>query len=119
VTALLKKIDACTGKNQSCKMGSFAVFCNDSEGLETQLKETAEKEKLEHCVLSIDTASGPKDYEIAKEAEVTVLLYAQHIVKANHAFKKGELKEKGIEKVLADVTKILPPKIDRAGIGLT
>jgi hypothetical protein len=31
-------------------------------------------------------------------------------VKANHAFKKGELTEKGIDKILADLPKILPKK---------
>ena len=68
----------------------------------------ADKEKVEKCVLSVDNPAGPKGYKVSKDAEVTVVLYTAHTVKANHAFGKGELDDKGIEKVLADVSKILP-----------
>jgi hypothetical protein len=110
VTLLLKKLDGCTAKNKAAKMGSYAVFCSDADGLEKQLKEVAEKEKIKYLVLTIDNPSGPKKYNIAKDADVTVLLYTDHVVKANHTFKKGELKEKDIEKIVGDVAKILPEK---------
>jgi hypothetical protein len=110
VTKLLKKLDACTAKNKGAKMGSYAVFCSDADGLEKQLKDVAEKEKIKHLVLTIDNPSGPKKYNISKDAEVTVLLYTDHVVKANHTFKKGGLKDKSIEKIVSDVAKILPEK---------
>ena len=34
---------------------------------------------------------------MCKDADVTVVLYNQHKVKANYAFKKGELKDKDID----------------------
>jgi hypothetical protein len=37
-----------------------------------------------------------------------VVLYTKRVVKANYAFKKGQLKDADIEKIVADVTKILP-----------
>ncbi len=46
----------------------------------------------------------------APDADVTVILYVNHNVKANHPFKKGELDDKAIEKILADVKLILPEK---------
>jgi hypothetical protein len=49
---------------------------------------------------------GPKSYNLSKEADVTVLLYKRQKVEANHAFKKGELSEEGLESILADVPKI-------------
>jgi hypothetical protein len=111
LTSLVKKIDAATAKNSSCDMGSFIVFLNDDEGLEKQLKGLAEKEKLEHIVLTLETnKSGPPKYKIAEEADVTVVLYTNGEVKANYAFKKGELKDKDIEKIVGDVKKILPDK---------
>ena len=107
VTSLVKKIEACTAKNaQDKKMKSFAVFMSDEEGLEKKLKEFAEKEKIEKCVLTIDNPSGPKAYNIAKDADVTVLLYVNKTVKVNHAFKKGELNDEAIAKVLKDVPKM-------------
>jgi hypothetical protein len=108
LTALIKKIDACTEKNKDNKMGSFVVFLSDSEGLADQLKKLAEKESIKRCVLSIDNPSGPKAYNVSKDADVTVVLYTNRVVKANYAFKKGELKEKDIDVVLGDVSKILP-----------
>jgi len=108
LTSLVKKIDAETAKNSKAKMGSFVVFCNDDESLEKKLKELAAKEKIEHTILTIDNPSGPKGWEIAKDADVTVVLYSKRNVKANHVFKKGEFKDKDIESIVKDVVKILP-----------
>ena len=89
-------------------MGSFVVLLSDSDTLEKQLKELAKKEKIQHCILTIDNPEGPEDYNIAQEAEVTVVLYTKLTVKANHAFKKGDLNDKAVEVIVADLGKILP-----------
>jgi hypothetical protein len=107
VKALVKKIDVATGKNSDKKMGSFVVFCSDDEGLEKNLQTLAEKEKLEHIVLTIDTPAGPPKYKVAKDADVTVVLYVDGTVKSNYAFRKGELKDQDIDKILGDLPKIL------------
>jgi hypothetical protein len=108
LTSLVKKIDSATVKNSDARMGSFAVFCSDEEGLEKKLKTLAEKEKLKDIVLTIDNPTGPTAYKIAKDAEVTVILYTKGTVKANYAFKKGELKDKDIDSIVGDLSKILP-----------
>jgi hypothetical protein len=110
LTSLVKKIDTATAKNSSCKMGSFVVFCSDDQGLEEKLKDLAKKENLDHIVLTIDNPTGPPKYKVAKDADVTVVLYERQQVKANYAFKKGEMKDKDIEKIVADLSKILPEK---------
>lgn len=110
LTSLVKRIDEATGKNSEAKMGSFVVFCNDDEKLEKALKELNGKEKFKHTVLTIDNPAGPQGYEVAKEADVTVVLYAKFIVKANHSFKKGELTAKDIDRIIADVAKIIPER---------
>ncbi len=108
LTSLVKKIDAETAKNKSAKMGSFVVFLTDDEKLEGSLKTLADKEGLKSCVLSIDNTAGPKGYEVAKDADITVVLYNKRKVEANFAFKKGELNSAAIEKIVAAVPKILP-----------
>ncbi|MBY0527197.1 MAG: hypothetical protein K2R98_27625 [Gemmataceae bacterium] len=110
LTSLVKKIDEATEKNSGAKMGSFVVFCTDDEAIEKKAKEMAEKEKLKKCVLSIDNPAGPKGYDVAKEADITVVLYTSRNVKANYAFKKGELKDGDIDKIIADIAKIVPEK---------
>src|SRR5437660_673653 len=106
LTSLVKKVDAATAEHSDCRMGSFGVFCSDDEGLEKELKALAEKEKFKKVVLTIDNPSGPQGYKVAKDAAVTVVLYQKQKVAANHAFKKGELTDEAIDKVVADVAKI-------------
>ena len=110
LTSLVKKIDAATAKNSDCSMGSFVVFLSDDEGLEKKLKDLAKKDKIDHTVLTIDNPAGPRGYGVAKDADVTVVLYTNRTVKANYAFKKGELKDADIDKIVGDVSKILPQK---------
>jgi hypothetical protein len=106
LVSLIKKLDDAAVSHKGDKMGSFAVFCSDSEGLEGKLKELADKEKLKEFVLAIDNPTGPAPYKVAKDADITVVLYNQSKVLANHTFKKGELNDKAIEKIMADVPKI-------------
>jgi hypothetical protein len=109
VTKLIREVDAATAKNSDAKMGSFFVFLSDEEAMEKKLKELAKKEDLKKTVLTIDGNGAPEveAYKIAKDAEVTVVLYTDRTVKANYSFKKGQLKDKDVEKVIADLPKIL------------
>jgi hypothetical protein len=106
VTRLIKKLETCCANNADAKMGSFVVFCSSEEGLEAKLKKVAKDSKLEKVILSIDNPAGPEGYDFAKDAEVTVVLYRNRNVKANHSFRKGELKEKDIDTIIKDVSKI-------------
>jgi hypothetical protein len=110
LTSLVKKIDAETAKNSKAKMGSFVVFLSDDEKLSDKLESLAKKEGIKKCVLSIDNPAGPKGYNVAKEADVTVVLYNNRKVVANYAFKKGDLNDAAITKIMADVPKILESK---------
>ncbi len=108
VEKLVKELDAATVKNSDAKMGSFFVFLSDDESLGTKVKDLAKKEGLKKTVLTLDNATGPDKYEVAKDADVTVVLYTGRVVKANYSFKKGQMKDKDVEKVIADIKKILP-----------
>lgn len=111
LASLAKKIDAATDKNSECKMGSFIVFLNDDEGLDKKLKDLADKEHLEKISLAtLSNKAGPEAYKIAKDADVTVILYHKNKCEANYAFKKGEMTDKDVDKIVEDLTKILPEK---------
>src|SRR5262245_45212030 len=98
LASLVKKVNKATSDNKSSRMGSFVIFCSDAKGLDEKAKEFADKEKIEKTILARDSESGPEGYKIAKDAEVTVLLYVKRNVKVNFSFKKGEMKEADIEK---------------------
>jgi hypothetical protein len=104
LTSLVKKIDAAVQKNPELK--AFVTVLNTEEGLDQKLKSLAEKEGIKKTPFSIDNPAGPPAYKISKDADVTVLLYVNQTVKANHAFRKGELNEQAVERVVADLKKI-------------
>ncbi len=109
VTKLIKQVDEATSKNAKAEMGSFVVFLHDEDkDFVSKVKDTAKKEGIKECVLAVDNPAGPKGYEISEKADVTVVLYTDHTVKANYAFKKGELKDADIKKIVGDVSKIVP-----------
>jgi len=108
LTSLVKRLDEATTVNKDCHMGSFVVFLSDEEKLADQLKHFAKKEDLKKTILTIDNPAGPGDYDIAKDADVTVLLYVDKTVKANHAYAKGAFTENDIPMIIRDLSKILP-----------
>src|SRR5262245_15174826 len=110
LTSLVKKIDEATAANKSARMGSFVVFLTDDEGVDKKLKAMETKAGLKECVLSKDNPAGPAGYDVARDADITVVLYTNRTVKANYAFRKGELNDKAIERIVADIPKILSKK---------
>lgn len=108
LTSLVKKLDQATAEHADARMGSFVVvLTNDQDAAEKQLKDEIKKDDIQKTVLTIFDRSGPQGYHIAKDADVTVLLYRNKTVKANYAFKKGEFSDKDIDTVLGDLPKIL------------
>jgi hypothetical protein len=110
VVNLIKKIDAATAEHKDAHMGSFVVFLSEDKGLEQKIKDVAGKESIKNTILALDGPEGPDRYDVSKDAAVTVVLYTDHMVKANYAFGKGELKDQDVDRVVGDVSKILPQK---------
>lgn len=106
----MKELDKAVAAGKDAKLASFVVFLTDSrEKLEPQLKELAAKEKIENVPLTIvESVAGPEKYKIAKDADVTVILYNKGKSEANFAFGKGKLDEKGVKDVVAAIPKIAP-----------
>jgi len=107
---LLAKIDKATEKNRDVELGSFVVFLSEKEGLKEQLERVAKKQGFKQIILSTYDPAGPEDFKVAKDSDVTVVLYREHLVKANHAFRKGELNEQAVEKIVGDLPKIVGEK---------
>lgn len=107
LVGLIRQLDAAAARHRKQEMGAFVVFLSDDDSLDKKLQEVAEKNNLKHVVLSTFDPGGPDGFEVTADAEVTVVLYREFVVKANHAFRKGEFTKKHADKILADVPKIL------------
>ena len=109
LASLVKEIDTFVGKNQAKQAAAFVVLLSsDPDGDEPKVKEFAKKHGIKNVPLTIfDGEAGPPSYKVGKEAEVTVLLWKQQKVKANHAFAKDGLNKDTVQQVVADTEKIL------------
>jgi len=107
---LLTRVDTATKAHARQRLVSFAVFLSDAPELEQQLADAATEHGLEKTTLAIDDPAGPDGFGLDDEADVTVVLYKAHTVEANHAFRAGELDDDAIDRILADLPKILPPE---------
>src|SRR5262245_4177131 len=104
---LLGKLDEATVKHREKELGSFVVFLNESDALREQLAKAAKQRGLKRIVLSTYAPAGPDGFSVAADADLTVVMYREHEVKANHAFRRGELTDAASERILADLPKIL------------
>jgi hypothetical protein len=100
LASLVKQIDSAKGIN------SFVIFLSDEENIKDVATKFAEKNNVKKTVLAIDNVAGPKAYKIAKDAEITVLLYTGGEVKANHAYRKSDFNAAAVEAIVKDLPKI-------------
>lgn len=107
---LLKGAEAAAVKHEAAGLGAAVVYLDTSAPLKASAKKLADDAKLKHAVLTCIEPKAMEAYKLSADADVTVLLYSNRTVRANHSFKKGELTDKAVEKVLADLPKVLPAK---------
>ena len=107
LTSLVKKIDEKIGENGKLKAFVVVLTERTDKSAAGELKKLAEDAGIKHVPLTLhQDPVGPADYEIAKDADITVLLWKGVKVKANHAY-KGELTDEQIDAIVADIPKIL------------
>ena len=111
LTSLVSQIDelvspALSRRNPD-RTQSFVVFLTDDpDELEPKLAKLAADKKLKNVPLTLfDGEAGHPDYKIAKDAEVTVLMWTNLRIEQNFAFKKGELNADAVKKVVAAAKK--------------
>jgi hypothetical protein len=109
LASLVKQVDEVVANNADKKMAAFlVVLAEDADAAAPKLEELAKKHGIKHVPLTIfDGESGPSSYKIAKDADLTVLMWLKRDVKANHALKKGELDTKKVKEIVADTKTIL------------
>ena len=103
LVSLVKQTIYMTGENG--KLKSFVVIVpKKGDKPADDLKKLAHDAGIKHVPLTIgESPDGPPDYELAKDAEITVLMWKHHTVKVNHAY-KGDLTGNDCRRVIvADI----------------
>src|SRR5262249_5071864 len=107
LASLARKLDVTVARHRSARLRAVVVVLSDDAGIDEKLDALSRKEGLGNVSLAYLAPPGPKPYQLADAADVTVILYRKRTVVANHAFKKGELNEKAIAAVLRDVPRLV------------
>jgi hypothetical protein len=109
VQALVDELDSVVGANGEKQMAAFVVVLSEDEEADSAtLTKVAKEKSIEHTPLTIyEGVTGPPAYKIAKDADVTVLMWKGQTVKVNHAFAPGKLDEKAVKAIVADTKQIL------------
>src|SRR5262249_43016703 len=95
---LVKKIDdripneAKNGK----RLHVIAILTTDDDDAKAKLLDLRKKQKIGNIIFAKDHPDGPRGYNLARDAQVTVLLGEDGKVRAKHAFTKGKLDDKAI-----------------------
>jgi hypothetical protein len=109
---LVQQLDKAVAEHKNAELRTWVTFLSmDQPTLDPQLVKWSEKYALRNVPLGVfEDAEGPPNYRLAREADVTVLLFVKRKVVANFAFRDGELTKAKREEVLKAVPKILEGK---------
>jgi hypothetical protein len=106
LASLVKQIDKKIGENGRLKSFVVIVPKKDDNPAE-DLKKLAKDASIKHVPLTIgESPDGPPDYELAKNADITVLMWSGGTVKVNHAY-KGALTNDNVRDIVTDIRKVL------------
>ena len=110
LASLVKKIDALVADNSEKKMASFInILGKNADEAAASAETFAKKHNFKNVVICAakDLPDGPKEFDIAPEADVTVMTYVNGRVKDNQAFAKGKVDSKSVASVVDGTKKIL------------
>ena len=106
LASLVKQIDKQIAENGQLKSFVVVLGGEPDRGRE-QLRKLANENGIKSVPLTMfGEPDGPPQYELSKNADITVLMWNHHKVKVNHAY-KGELTDQDIQTIVADIPKIL------------
>jgi hypothetical protein len=106
LASLVKQLDKLVADKKDAKL--FAVVnlvAEKPDDLKEEAKKFVEKNELKNVALTVTKPESAKGWKINADADVTVMVYKDKKVTANHAAKSGGIDKKLIEAVLADASK--------------
>ncbi|HEV3144989.1 MAG TPA: prenyltransferase/squalene oxidase repeat-containing protein [Gemmataceae bacterium] len=111
LTKLVLRLDEAAERHQNARFGVSVVLLSgeETETAAKRLRALRENGKLKRVSLSY-MPKGPPEFNLAGDAEWTVLLYKKYQVQSNLAWRKGEIDDEAVDKVLAGIGAIVSSK---------
>ena len=91
------------------KLCTFVVVLSNDERQTTKdLKKFAADNMVKKVPLTIsEVPAGPPAYKIAKDADITVMMWKGAKVAVNHAYAKGKMTETDVKTIIDELPKVL------------
>jgi len=106
LASLVKQIDDKIGENGKLK-GFVVILTDKGETAADDLRKLAKDAGIKRVPLTLhQNPDGPGGLDIARGADVTVLMWNGHRVKVNRAY-KGALTDDEVRAIVADIPKLL------------
>jgi hypothetical protein len=109
---LVQGLDRALAEQKKAELRSWVTFLHDDQStFDPEVVKWAKKHAIRGVPLGVfEDTDGPPSYKLARDADVTVLLFVKQKVVVNAAFRAGELNEAKIKSILASVPKITAAK---------
>jgi hypothetical protein len=109
---LVNALEKAVTEHKAADLRGWVTFLGDgAEGFEDKIAKWGRDHAVRAIPLGIfEDADGPPSYKLARDADVTVLLFTKHKVVANYAFRAGELNDERVKDIMKAVPDLVPKK---------
>ncbi len=109
---LVHGLDQAVADHKTADLRAWVTFLSDDQpALDPEVVRWGQKHAVRNLSLGVfEDAGGPPSYRLARDADVTVLLFVKQKVTANFAFRTGELTEDKVAEVLKALPQIVGEK---------
>jgi hypothetical protein len=108
----VQQLDKAVADDKKAELKAWVtLLSSDQVGLDPKVVTWSQKHGIRNVPIGVfEDVDGPPSYGLARDAELTVLLFVKRKVVANFAFRTGEMKDRSIEDVMKALPLILAPK---------
>ena len=109
---LVKQLDGAVKEHKTAELRAWVTFLGDDQtALDPKVVQWAQKHAAAGCWCAVfEDKVGPPTYQIAHDADVTVLLSVKQKVVANFAYRAGELNGAAIAEIVKSIPNIVSAK---------
>ncbi len=110
LASLVKQLDQAVAQNSQQKLASFVnLLGSDPQQLKSAAQSLIDSSQAKNVAVVVprEHEKGPDNLKLNPDAEVTVLIYRDGQVEANHALAPGQLDDAAIARIVKDTGRIL------------
>jgi hypothetical protein len=115
---LCQQLDRAVVEHKNADLRAWVTFLNEDQlSFDPKVVEWSKKYALRNVPLGVfEDVGGPPSYRLARDAEVTVLVFVKQKVVANFAFRQGEPNDQHIAAIMKTLPKIVRERREKGTV---